>query len=50
MGPELEKRLGQTRVIENKPGGNDSIGPDAVAKAAPDGYTLGVVSRSRMPL
>jgi tripartite-type tricarboxylate transporter receptor subunit TctC len=33
-------------VIENKPGGNDSIGPDAVAKAAPDGYTIGVVSSS----
>jgi len=46
MGPELEKRLGQTLVIENKPGGNDSIGPDAVAKAAPDGYTIGVVSSS----
>ncbi|HEY6511397.1 MAG TPA: tripartite tricarboxylate transporter substrate-binding protein [Burkholderiaceae bacterium] len=46
MGPEIEKRLGQPLVIENKPGGNDSIGPDAVAKAAPDGYTIGVVSSS----
>jgi tripartite-type tricarboxylate transporter receptor subunit TctC len=46
MSSELERRLGQTLVIENKPGGNDSIGPDAVAKAAPDGYTIGVVSSS----
>jgi tripartite-type tricarboxylate transporter receptor subunit TctC len=46
MGPEIEKRLGQTFVIENRPGGNDSIGPDVVAKASPDGYTIGVVSSS----
>ena len=46
MSPEIEKRLGQPFVIENKPGGNDSIAPDAVAKAAPDGYTIGVVSSS----
>jgi len=46
MSPEIEKRLGQPFVIENKPGGNDSIGPDVVAKAAPDGYTIGVISSS----
>ena len=46
MAPEIEKRLGQPFVIENKPGGNDSIGPDVVAKAAPDGYTIGVISSS----
>ena len=44
MGPEIEKRLGQPFIIENKPGGNESIGPDIVAKAPPDGYTIGVVS------
>ena len=46
MAPEIEKRLGQPFVVENKPGGNDSIGPDVVAKAAPDGYTIGIVSSS----
>ena len=46
MSTEIEKRLGQPFVIENKPGGNDSIAPDAVSKAPPDGYTIGVVSSS----
>lgn len=35
--------LGQPIVIENKPGANAAIGTDAVAKAAPDGYTFGTV-------
>jgi tripartite-type tricarboxylate transporter receptor subunit TctC len=38
LGPEL----GQTIVIENKPGAAFTIGLDLVAKAAPDGYTLGI--------
>jgi len=36
----LGRALGQTVVVENKPGGNTIIGADAVAKSAPDGYTL----------
>lgn len=39
----LSSRLGQQVIIENKPGGGSIIGVDAVAKAAPDGYTLGMV-------
>lgn len=38
---ELHKRLGQPFVIENKPGASGAIGMDVVAKAAPDGYTIG---------
>ncbi|MGB9367811.1 MAG: tripartite tricarboxylate transporter substrate binding protein [Xanthobacteraceae bacterium] len=38
--PLVTKALGQPLVIENRPGGGSSIGMDAVAKAAPDGYTL----------
>ena len=38
LGPEL----GQTIVIENKPGAAFTIGLDLVAKATPDGYTLGI--------
>jgi tripartite-type tricarboxylate transporter receptor subunit TctC len=37
----LSKRLGQPIVIDNKPGASGVIGLDAVAKAAPDGYTIG---------
>ncbi len=37
---EMAKTLGQSIVIENKPGGGGSIGAALVAKAAPDGYTV----------
>ena len=36
----MEPLLGQTLVIENKPGASGMIGADLVAKAAPDGYTI----------
>ena len=41
--PGLQKALGQTIVIENKPGANSIIEVDQLAKSAPDGYTFGVV-------
>jgi len=40
LAQELTKSLGQPFVVENRSGMNGSIGSDAVAKAAPDGYTL----------
>jgi len=40
VGEKLSQQLGQPFVMENKPGAGGSIGTDAVAKAAPDGYTL----------
>jgi tripartite-type tricarboxylate transporter receptor subunit TctC len=38
--PGLEKGLGQTIVIDNKPGASGNIGMAAAAHAAPDGYTI----------
>lgn len=42
LAAELGPQLGQQIVIENRPGGGFSIGLDIVAKAAPDGYTIGM--------
>jgi tripartite-type tricarboxylate transporter receptor subunit TctC len=42
IADHLQKSLGQPFVIENKPGASGNTGTDAVAKAAPDGYTIGV--------
>ena len=44
VAAELQKSLNQTFVMENRPGAGTTIGTDAVAKAAPDGYTLLMVS------
>jgi tripartite-type tricarboxylate transporter receptor subunit TctC len=43
VSEKMATALGQTIVIENKPGANAVIGTDTVAKAAPDGYTFGTV-------
>jgi len=45
---ELAPVLGQAVIIENRPGAGSTIGTDAVAKAAPDGYTLAMVSTAHV--
>lgn len=46
VAQKLTQSLGQQIVVENKPGASTIIGTDAVAKAAPDGYTLGLITDS----
>jgi tripartite-type tricarboxylate transporter receptor subunit TctC len=43
IGQWLSDRLGQTFVVENRPGGSGTLAAEAVAQATPDGYTLLVV-------
>ncbi|HEY0224079.1 MAG TPA: tripartite tricarboxylate transporter substrate binding protein [Pseudolabrys sp.] len=42
LGAELGKELGQTFVIDDRPGGALTVGLDLVAKSPPDGYTIGM--------
>ena len=44
IGQRLSERLGQSFVIDNRPGAGGNIGIDAVAKAPADGYTLLLLS------
>ena len=46
----LGDKLGQRFVVENKAGAGGNIGADAVAKAAPDGYTIGVSAISSLAI
>jgi tripartite-type tricarboxylate transporter receptor subunit TctC len=43
LGEKLTASLGQTVIVENRPGGVGTIGLTVVAKAPPDGYTLGLL-------
>ena len=46
IAQELSRRLGQQVTIDNRPGAGATIGSEAVAKAAPDGYTLLLASQT----
>lgn len=48
LGQKLSQSLGQQFVVENKAGAGSTIGSDLVAKAAPDGYTLLMVSSTHV--
>jgi tripartite-type tricarboxylate transporter receptor subunit TctC len=46
LGQKLQETLGQSFVVEDRPGGGSVIGTDAVAKSPPDGYTLLMMSNT----
>jgi len=46
LGAKLSEAMGQPFVVENRPGAGAVIGSDAVAKSAPDGYTLLMMSNT----
>ncbi len=46
LGAKLQDSVGQTFVIENRPGGGSIVGTDVVAKSEPDGYTLLMMSNT----
>jgi tripartite-type tricarboxylate transporter receptor subunit TctC len=47
ISQHLQESLGQAFVVDNKPGAGSVIGTDAVAKSAPDGYTLLLMSNTQ---
>ena len=46
LGAKLSESMGQPFIVENRPGAGAVIGSDAVAKSAPDGYTLLIMSNT----
>src|SRR4051794_25459323 len=48
IGQRMSELFKQTVVIDNRGGQGGVLGTDAVAKAAPDGYTIGIVSASSL--
>lgn len=48
LGTELGRRLGQAVVIENMPGAGGLIGTAALKRAAPDGYTIGLLANTQL--
>jgi tripartite-type tricarboxylate transporter receptor subunit TctC len=48
VGQSMQDRLGQPVVIENRPGAGGTLGNDFVARATPDGYTLGIMTAGQV--
>lgn len=48
IGQAMQDRLGEPVTIENRPGAGGTLGNDAVARATPDGYTLGIMTAGQI--
>jgi len=48
LAESMQSKLGQPVIVENKPGAGGILGNDIVAKATPDGYTLGVMTAGQI--
>ncbi|HET7835599.1 MAG TPA: tripartite tricarboxylate transporter substrate binding protein [Variovorax sp.] len=46
VGDKMAASMGQPVVIDNRPGASNNLGTEVLAKAAPDGYTIGIVGGS----
>jgi len=46
MAQKFSEKLGQQFIVENRPGASGNLGADIVAKSAPDGYTIGLITAS----
>ncbi len=48
LAEAMQRKMGKAVIVENKPGAGGILGNDAVAKAAPDGYTLGIMTAGQI--
>jgi tripartite-type tricarboxylate transporter receptor subunit TctC len=48
LADSMQTKLGQAVVVENKPGAGGILGNDVVARATPDGYTLGIMTAGQI--
>jgi tripartite-type tricarboxylate transporter receptor subunit TctC len=48
LADSMQAKLGKAVIVENKPGAGGILGNDAVAKATPDGYTLGIMTAGQI--
>ena len=48
LADSMQGKLGQPLIVENKPGAGGILGNDVVAKATPDGYTLGIMTAGQI--
>ena len=46
MAQKFSAKLGQQFIVENRPGASGNLGVDIIAKSAPDGYTIGLITAS----